>query len=168
MPLSQFITADGVGPAQSGAGPADDRSPVSSTVVDAARRVVGSHPDAVVVIDPGAPMDRTRWGLSVAERLCADVPGTGSPSITRIARGAPQQAYELARAADEEGVSVFHPKLMRVSAFAAASLTQILRAGWRGPTLLVALPQLLRGSQADFARALARAAGVECWSVVLP
>jgi aromatic ring-opening dioxygenase LigB subunit len=131
-----------------------------------ARRLVASEPDAIVIVSPHAPRLMTAWGISNARRLAGDFGAFGIAGLGLALPGAPQEGARLERAAAELGIPVHRAPLVPLDHGALVPLTFVAEAGWRGPTLLIALPGLVRGTAEDMGLAIRRASGDERWAVL--
>lgn len=133
---------------------------------DAARRIVQSAPDVLVVISPHAPRDPVRWGITTSARVTGDFAQFGVPGVRVSLPGAPMAARQLAAAAEKEGVRFYHPPSVPLDHGALVPLYFVAEAGWSGPTLVIALPMSADGSEEAMGRAIAHATGEQSWTVL--
>ncbi|RMG45678.1 MAG: hypothetical protein D6718_06700 [Acidobacteria bacterium] len=133
-----------------------------------AERVVQRRPDLLLVVSPHTPRLRDAWGVVGDAEIGGSFGMFGFPGIRVDLPGAPDDARALASAAAEAGApaAVVHPGPLDHGA--AVPLVFLTRAGWRGPTVVVAWPWEVGAGEERFGRAIREAArrSGRRWAVV--
>jgi protein-L-isoaspartate(D-aspartate) O-methyltransferase len=134
----------------------------------AATRLVTGAPDVLVVISPHAPRDRARWGICAASSLAGDFARFGAPEVGARFAGAPAAAGALAHAAHAANLATWSLPGDGLDHGSLVPLYFVHEAGWRGATLLIALPYPGTGSEAAMGRAVRNAAESrgERWAIL--
>lgn len=147
---------------------AADCAASTSAMQATASHLLGHQPDALVVISPHAPRDRTRFGVVDADELVGDFGRFGASHVGLRLPGAPRAASALRQSAREQGLELWSVPGAPLDHGALVPLHFVSKAGWHGPTLLLALPYPGTRSEAEMGRALAAAAQAcgERWCVL--
>ncbi len=140
----------------------------TAAMKQAAQCLVAHAPDVIVIISPHTPRDPLRFGIVQDARLSGDFGRFGVPEVGVELPGAQRAAAALARSARELGLSSWSPSGQQLDHGALVPLYFVREAGWRGPTLLLALPYPDSGLETAMGRAIARAANElgERWCVL--
>jgi AmmeMemoRadiSam system protein A len=105
-----------------------------------AERLVSHNPDVMVVLSPHTPRLRQAFAALAQPVLRGDLGDFGAPQV-RVELPIDAGALEtLLACAEREGASAAPVELERIDHGAMVPLTFVCRAGWRGPTLLLAFP----------------------------
>ncbi len=133
-----------------------------------AERLVEADPDLLVVVSPHAPRHPTAWGLHRGDTIHGSFARFGVPSVSAEFRGSPEAARAIARLAIEAGLSCTALSEEPLDHGALVPLYFMARAGWRGPTLVMALPYPGTGTEETMGQVLRRAAehSGEQWAIL--
>jgi AmmeMemoRadiSam system protein A len=133
----------------------------SDAMARAAQRLCDHDPDVLVVISPHAPRDRTRFGVVEDAVIAGDFGKFGWPEIGVELRGAPHAARVLREVAEKHGIATRAARGDALDHGALVPLYFVHAAGFRGATLVLALPypgagteQAMGGAIAEMARRL--------------
>jgi aromatic ring-opening dioxygenase LigB subunit len=130
-----------------------------------AGRLVGHRPDVLVVLSPHTPRARDGWGVLEADPVRGDLSAFRAPRERVELPGAPEARARLHAEALRQGVRTAHLAPQPLDHGAMVPLWFLHEAGWRGPTVVVALPWLDLDA-AVFGRVLRDAAGDERWAIL--
>jgi len=135
---------------------------------EAARRLVDSDPDVLVAISPHSPRRPDAWGLFRGPLLSGDFAMFGAPQVAHQFRVDPDAVEALEVAARAEGLATWTPPDGPLDHGAMVPLHFVAEAGWKGPTVLLAMPWPGTATEVAMGRAIARAAEArgERWSVL--
>ncbi len=133
-----------------------------------ARRVVAHRPDVLVLISPHAPRQGSRWGLVEDLRIGGSFARFGFPGLRLELPGAPDAAREVRAAAERRGLRCWSAEGQDLDHGTLVPLSFLVEAGWRGATLVIALPYPGTGSEAEMGGAIREAAARrgERWAIV--
>jgi aromatic ring-opening dioxygenase LigB subunit len=134
-----------------------------------AARVAVYRPDCLVVISPHAPRDPVRWGLVAGERVAGSFARFGCAGAALELAGAPAAARAVAGEAARRGLACVSRHGDDLDHGSMVPLWFLARAGWDGPTLVLALPgDEEAGDEPAMGEALRAAADArrERWAVV--
>jgi aromatic ring-opening dioxygenase LigB subunit len=106
----------------------------------AARVVLENEPDRLVVISPHARRLRMRWAIATGARLQGSLAPFGAARVRVSLPIAVDLARELASAAADAGEVATLVPARELDHGALVPLAFLVEAGWRGPTLEIALP----------------------------
>jgi len=120
------------------------------------RAVAGAVPDAVVITAPHGHRHPTELTLYTAGQLAGDLGRFGAPEVAVALPGAPKLARAALEAATGIAVRPYSGSALEYST--VVPLSFLTQAGWRGPTLVVALPYPGKVDPAALGEAVARAA----------
>jgi AmmeMemoRadiSam system protein A len=151
------------------AGPrAKQCSQTTAAMREAARRVVDSAPDVLVVISPHAPRNGAHWGIDGSAVIEGSFANFGVPDVGLRLPGAPDAARGLAQTARGNLLPVYTLPAAPLDHGALVPLYFMVEAGWRGATLLVALPMPGAQSEERFGQAVRDAAAAcgQRWAVL--
>jgi AmmeMemoRadiSam system protein A len=140
----------------------------TAAMIEVAHRVVAHAADVLVIISPHAPRDRTRFGVVRGDTLAGDFGRFGSPQVELRLPGAPAAARTLLETVAAHGIEMCELRGESLDHGALVPLHFLARAGWAGPTLLIALPYPGTGLEPAMGEALAEAAqrSGQRWSVL--
>jgi aromatic ring-opening dioxygenase LigB subunit len=136
---------------------------------EAARAVVDTRPDAVLIVSPHAPRDQRGFLVAIDPETAGDFGRFGAPEVGAVLPGSPQRAARIAQAAERLGVPVGTATLGPLDHGTLVPLWFIAEAGWTGPTIRFALPMFTEHHVCEtMGRAVAEAARVsgERWAFV--
>jgi AmmeMemoRadiSam system protein A len=105
-----------------------------------AARLLRQRADLLVIISPHTPRQRLAWGLCAEPQLYGDLGRFGVPEVSLSLPGAPAAARALADRAVRAGLACVDAPGQALDHGAFVPLHFLHAAGWRGPTLLIALP----------------------------
>jgi aromatic ring-opening dioxygenase LigB subunit len=146
-----------------------DRAPECAATTAAMRavaaRIVARRPAVLVVLSPHTPRARDAWGILEADVVRGDLAAFRAPREQVRLPGAPVARSRLRAAAAGAGARVARLPDQPLDHGAMVPLWFLVEAGWRGPTVVVALPGDESGAEA-FGRALREAAGDEPWAIL--
>jgi aromatic ring-opening dioxygenase LigB subunit len=124
----------------------------------AAQILVDSKPDVLVLLSPHTPRARRAWAIYEGEHLNGDMARFGASQVNvqlPIANTAIRIIHEEAA---DKGIETFRAPTQDLDHGAAVPLIFVHRAGWRGPTVLIALPWEQLGQEERMGEVLAAAA----------
>jgi aromatic ring-opening dioxygenase LigB subunit len=105
-----------------------------------AARLVAAAPDVLVIASPHTPRLRGSWGFVAQDRLVGDFGQFRAPGV-RIELPVATDAIARIRAeAAADGVPTAAIRVAALDHGAMVPLHFVSRAGWAGPTVLIALP----------------------------
>ena len=130
----------------------------SDAMARAAQRLCAHDPDVLVVISPHAPRDRTRFGVVEDASIAGTFAAFGWPEIGLELPGAPEAALALQEVAEAHGVGTRGARGDMLDHGALVPLYFVHAAGFRGPTLVLALPYPGTNSERAMGRAIAATA----------
>jgi AmmeMemoRadiSam system protein A len=137
-------------------------------MLETARSIVAHEPDVLVVMSPHAPRHPRAWGIVHETVVSGSFARFGRPDVKLTLPGAQTAAALLAQSAEARGLETTQLAGSGLDHGALVPLEFLVEAGYRGPTLIVALPYPGAGSEESFGRALHQAAEVsgERWAVL--
>jgi AmmeMemoRadiSam system protein A len=146
----------------------DDCARTTAAMRTLASRLVAHAPDVLVVISPHAPRDPNRWGIVGDARITGDFGRFGVPQVGVALQGAPRAAELLTASAHANDLSTWQARGDDLDHGAVVPLYFLAEAGWRGPTLVIALPYPGTRTESVMGRAIAAAArrAGERWAVL--
>lgn len=127
-------------------------------MTDIAARLCGHDADVVVLISPHAPRHPTRWGICTQSPLSGNFGRFGADHIGVTVPGAPEAAARLNARARALKLTTRELVGDNLDHGALVPLYFLRRAGWAGPTLLIALPGTPANSEERMGQAIASAA----------
>jgi aromatic ring-opening dioxygenase LigB subunit len=107
---------------------------------DAAAHVCRSEPDAVVIVSPHAPRHERAFLVASDARAAGDFGRFGIAEVGADVPGHPKHAHAITQAARQLGGEVETRNLGRLDHGTLVPLWFLADAGWRGPTMWIALP----------------------------
>lgn len=127
-------------------------------MAEAARRLVASRPDVLVIVSPHTARRRDSFGVVNQDRLVGDFTDFRAPGVA-VSLPVATAAIEPVRAAAAAiGVATHTLTVPRLDHGALVPLHFAALAGWRGPTLLLSLPWPGSGAEVAMGEAIAAAA----------
>ncbi len=134
----------------------------------AARCLVEASPDVLVVISPHAPRNGERWGVDWSPIIEGNFADFGVASLGLRIPGAPAAAGAVVESAQRIGLPTSPLLSSPLDHGASVPLYFLVEAGWRGPTLRIALPMPSASSEAEFGECLASAANAlgQRWAIL--
>jgi AmmeMemoRadiSam system protein A len=134
---------------------------------DVAARLCAHAPDVLVVISPHAARHATRWGICTETPLQGDFGKFGATQIGITLPGAPDAAARLAPLARELKLTT-RELAGTLDHGALVPLHFVHKAGWNGPTLVLAPPLSGARTEERMGQAIARAAeeAGERWAIL--
>lgn len=102
--------------------------------------VVAHRPDLVVLVSPHAPRRGALFGVVAAPQIAGGFERFGFDEPVLRLPGAPRAARDLRQAAERIGVECWTAPGSDLDHGAVVPLHFLVRAGWNGPTLVLALP----------------------------
>lgn len=105
-----------------------------------AKRLVDRSPRRLVLVSPHTPRDRRAFGLVGGDRLHGDLARFGAPEAAVELPNDRQGGEALIRAAAGDGMKIQLLPPQPLDHGAVVPLYFLAEAGWRGPTLVLALP----------------------------
>jgi AmmeMemoRadiSam system protein A len=126
----------------------------SDAMARTAQRLCAHDPDVLVVISPHAPRDRTRFGVVEDAVIAGDFGQFGWPEIGVELPGAPEAARLLRELAQKHGVATRAARGDALDHGALVPLYFVHAAGFRGATLVLALPYPGAGTEQAMGRAI--------------
>lgn len=123
-----------------------------------AARLLQHRADLLVIISPHTPRHRDAWGVCAEPRLDGDLGRFGMPEVSLTLPGAPEAARALSACATARGLRCGSAPGAALDHGAFVPLYFLHAAGWRGPTLLIALPYPGTGSEVAMGAAIAATA----------
>ena len=130
----------------------------SDAMARAAQRLCRHEPDVLVVISPHAPRDRTRFGVVEDASVTGTFATFGWPEIGVELPGAPEAARVLREVAEAHGIGTRRARGDMLDHGALVPLYFVHAAGFRGRTLVLALPFPGTDGERAMGRAIAAAA----------
>jgi AmmeMemoRadiSam system protein A len=130
----------------------------TSAMAEAAERLLAHRPQAIALVSPHTPRDRTRFGVCADESLHGSFAQFGAKEVALRLPGAPLLAAALCASAQQLGVPTCGVSGDDLDHGALVPLYFLRRAGWSGPTLLLSLPYPGTAAEPTLGRALAQAA----------
>lgn len=151
-----------------GDGRAAECARTTGAMREVARRVVAHRPDLLALISPHAPRHATRWGLVEDARIGGSFTRFGFPGLRLELPGAPEAARDVRALAEHRGLGCWAAEGSDLDHGSLVPLSFLVEAGWRGPTLVVALPYPGTGTEAEMGDVLREAAARrgERWAIV--
>jgi hypothetical protein len=145
------------------------RPPASTTeaLQSAAARVLCTAPAAIVLLSPDSRGAAKSFGLVVGDTLGATFHECGAPTIGAFVPGPGPRGERLIGEAQRLGVSVLAQLDPWLDDRALVPLYFLRRAGWDGPTLVIAPPRASDPARRRrFGGAVRAASSGERWAVV--
>jgi len=133
-------------------------SETTRAMADLAARVVAHAPDVLVVVSPRAARHTTRWGICSQTPLQGNFGRFGAAQLGVTLPGAPDAAARLAPLARELRLTTRELVGDELDDGSLVPLYFLSKAGFRGPTLLLAPPESGNRTEERMGTAIARAA----------
>jgi aromatic ring-opening dioxygenase LigB subunit len=125
---------------------------------EAAQRLVGTKPRALVVVSPHSPRRPDAFGIWAGERCCGTFAAFGSPS-TGVDLPADRHLVDaIVRETSARGIETWKIHQQELDHGAVVPLWFIVEAGWNGRTVVVSLNFPGQPGVAEFGGAIASAA----------
>jgi AmmeMemoRadiSam system protein A len=133
-----------------------------------AGRIVGHHPDVLVLVSPHTPRQGGLFGVVEARRIAGSFARFGFPHLAVRLPGAPDAAHTVRKSAAQRGVECWTPPADDLDHGALVPLHFLVEMGWKGATLVLALPYQDGESETAMGEALRAAADAagERWAIV--
>ncbi len=106
-----------------------------------AERIVVALPDLLVVVSPHTPRHANAWGLVANDRLVASMARFKAPDVIVDLPGAPDGRRLLLECCRRNHVALKEFDLPTLDHGAAVPLWFLQSCAWRGPTMVVGMPQ---------------------------
>jgi AmmeMemoRadiSam system protein A len=137
-------------------------------MTDIATRLRAHAPDVLVIVSPHAARHATRWGICMQTPLQGNFGRFGAEHIGVTLPGAPDAAARLAPLARELRLTTRELTGEELDHGTLVPLYFMSKAGWTGPTLLIAPPYPTNRTEERMGQAIARAADQagERWAVL--
>jgi len=134
----------------------------------AAEALVTSSPDVLVILSPHTPRARQAWAIPNGARLTGSMTRFGAPQACVDLPFAAEAAELIHAAASAAGLSTWRSQAQDLDHGAAVPLIFAQRAGWRGKTVLIALPWEGKGQEGLMGQVLANAAeeSGQVWAIL--
>lgn len=135
---------------------------------DAARRLVASAPDVLVVLSPHSPRRGGAWGVFTGPSLHGHFGRFGAPQVAHRLPVATRAVAVLRQAAESLGLDTWTPPDGPLDHGAMVPLHFVVTEGWTGPTVLISLPWPGTGTEPVMGQAIALAANQsgQRWAVL--
>jgi aromatic ring-opening dioxygenase LigB subunit len=127
----------------------------------AARRLIGTRPETLVIVSPHTPRRSGSWGIAVGDRLWGDFRDFGAPQVSIDLPISPAVG-DVEAAAAARGLATHPVRSQRLDHGAMVPLHFVIEAGWAGPTILLALPW--EGGDPAMGEAIAEAMSGKRWA----
>lgn len=127
---------------------------------EAARMVVASHPQAVLVISPHSPRRPGHFGFWTGATLVGDMSRFGCPEVTLELPNATALASAIAERFHETGLATWWVPAQPLDHGAFVPLYFLTRSGWAGPTVVMSLNHPGEGGWRKAGQGIQRAAQV--------
>lgn len=125
----------------------------TEAMAEVARRLVAAAPDVLVVISPHTPRAEGAWAVVDGPRIHGDLGAFGAPGARVDLPAAEAFRERLHAEAPRHGAPTVRLRDRPLDHGALVPLWFVCQAGWRGPTVVIALPWV--GAEAPMGRALA-------------
>lgn len=147
---------------------ADRCASTTKAMKQVATKVVEHLPDLVVLITPHAPRRPRAFGVCFEPEISGDFLRFGHRELRLNLPGSPSAAHAIASLARQEGIEVGPLDGYDLDHGSMVPLWFVTRAGYIGPTLIVALPYPGAANEGRFGRILAETAASrgERWAVI--
>jgi MEMO1 family protein len=124
----------------------------------AATALVDAQPDVLVILSPHTPRAKTAWAIPQGPRLQGDMSRFGAPESTVDLPFGAAAAEQIHQAAAQAGLTTWRTRTEALDHGAAVPLYFAQQAGWKGETVLLALPWEAQAQEVTMGNALAAAA----------
>lgn len=148
-----------------GGGRGSDCATTTTAMQAAADRLVRASPDVLVVLSPHTPRAHDAWGVVEGDRVGGDLSAFRAPQASVSLPASVEGRERLHELAPRHGVRLVRLRPQPLDHGAIVPMWFVQQAGWRGPTIVIALPWEEGGAH-HLGALLKEAAGDGRWAVL--